>query len=194
MSGLLPVEEAVVRLLAGVTPLPTESVPLDKARGRVLAADVAARLTQPPFPASAMDGYALRAADAQAGARLKVVGTSRAGERFTGGLGVGEAVRIFTGAPVPEGADTVLIQENAKREGDVVEVVEPVAAGRHIRPAGLDFRAGDVLLSAGRAARSARDLRRRLHGARRPPRPPQAARRGAGERRRTGAARRDARA
>ena len=148
--SLLPVDEAVARLLAGVAPLPAEDVPLAKARGRVLAADLAARLTQPPFPASAMDGYAVRAAEAKAGARLKVAGMSRAGERFTGALRTGEAVRIFTGAPVPEGADAVLIQENARREGDTVEVIEQVAAGRNIRTAGLDFREGDIILNAGR--------------------------------------------
>jgi molybdopterin molybdotransferase len=148
--SLLPVEEAVARLLAGVSPLPAETIPIARAHGRVLAEDLAARLTQPPFPASAMDGYALRAADAPQGARLRVIGISRAGERFTGRLQEGEAVRIFTGAPVPEGADTVLIQENAQREGDIVEAVEAAAEGRHIRRAGLDFRAGDVLLKAGR--------------------------------------------
>jgi molybdopterin molybdotransferase len=147
--SLLPVDEAIAQLLAGVAPLPAETVPLAQALGRVLAEDVTALLTQPPFPASAMDGYAVRAAEAKAAARLKVIGMSRAGERYSGALGQGEAVRIFTGAPVPEGADAILIQENAKREGDTVEVVEPVMAGRHIRPAGLDFRAGDTPLHAG---------------------------------------------
>jgi molybdopterin molybdotransferase len=148
--GLLPVDEAVARLLAGVTPLPAEEVPLSQARSRVLAANVEAKLTQPPFPASAMDGYAVRAAEAKSGARLRVAGMSRAGERYGSALKPGEAVRIFTGAPVPEGADTILIQENAKREGDIVEVVEAPAAGRHNRRAGLDFHAGDVQLHAGR--------------------------------------------
>ncbi len=147
--GLLPVDEAIAQLLSGVTPLAAEDTPLAEAHGRVLAADVSALLTQPPFPASAMDGYAVRAAEATAGARLEVAGMSRAGQRFTGVLGPGEAVRIFTGAPVPEGADTILIQENAKRDGDTVEVVEPPAPRRHIRPAGLDFHRGDVLLHAG---------------------------------------------
>ncbi len=147
--SLVPVDEAVARLLAGVAPLPAEEVPLAEAHGRILAKDVKALLTQPPFPASAMDGYAVRTAEAAVGARLKVAGMSRAGERYRGVLGAGEAVRIFTGAPVPDGADSILIQENARSEGDVVEVVEPVAAGRHIRPAGLDFHAGDALLRAG---------------------------------------------
>ncbi len=144
--SLLPVDAAIAQLLAGVEPLPAESVALADALGRVLAGDVAARLTQPPFPASAMDGYAIRAAEARTGARLKVIGISRAGFRFAGTLGPGEAVRIFTGAPVPEGADAILIQENARREGETIEVLEPVAAGRHIRPAGLDFKEGDTPL------------------------------------------------
>ena len=148
--SLLPVDDAVTQLLSGVAPLAAESVPLAEAQGRVLADDLSALLTQPPFPASAMDGYAVRAEEASAGAQLKVVGMSRAGERFSGVLQPGEAVRIFTGAPVPEGADAVLIQENATRDGDTVTVRQPVAAGRNIRRAGLDFRAGDRLLAANR--------------------------------------------
>jgi len=148
--SLLPVDEAVARLLAGVEPLAGEEVALAEGLGRVLAEDLAARLTQPPFPASAMDGYAVRAADAKAGATLEVIGASRAGERYQGALRPGTAVRIFTGAPVPDGADTILIQENAVREGEAVTVSEAAAEGRHIRPAGLDFRAGDVMLTAGR--------------------------------------------
>ena len=148
--SLLPVDEAVARLLSGVEPLPFEHVPLAECLGRVLAGDIAARLTQPPFPASAMDGYAVSAADAVAGARLKVVGMSRAGERFAGALRPGEAVRIFTGAPVPEGADSILIQENAERDGGAISVREAVERSKHIRPAGLDFRAGEVLLQESR--------------------------------------------
>jgi molybdopterin molybdotransferase len=148
--ALLAVEAAVRRLLEGVAPRETEDVLLSNAGGRLLAADLAARRTQPPFPASAMDGYALRAADARIGARLRVVGASRAGERFAGSFGTGEAVRIFTGAPVPEGADAILIQENAERDGDRIMVAEAVEPGRFIRRAGLDFCAGDVLLRAGR--------------------------------------------
>jgi molybdopterin molybdotransferase len=148
--SLLPVDEAVARLLAGVEPLASEEVPLADAAGRVLAADVPALRTQPPFPASAMDGYALRGADAREGARLAVIGVSRAGERFAGSLGPGQAVRIFTGAPVPAGADAILIQENAEPAGDAILVREAVAPGRYIRPAGLDFKVGDVLLKTGR--------------------------------------------
>ncbi|SEQ81791.1 molybdopterin molybdochelatase [Faunimonas pinastri] len=148
--ALLPVADALERLLSGVAPTETEMLPLAQAAGRVLADDIAATRTQPPFAASAMDGYALRAADAAAGAELRVVGESRAGERFEGSVGVGEAVRIFTGAPVPAGADTVLIQENTERRGDIVVVQEAAQAGRHIRAEGLDFAAGDILLKAGR--------------------------------------------
>ena len=187
--SLLPVDEAVARLLAGVEPLPAESVPLAEASGRVLAEDLAARLTQPPFAASAMDGYAVRASEAAAGARLKVVGMSRAGARFGGALGTGEAVRIFTGAPVPEGADAILIQENAKRDGDTVEVIEPVAAGRHIRPAGLDFKRGRGAAPREQRAHAARDLARRLDGPCHAAGAPPAARGDPGERRRARAAR-----
>jgi molybdopterin molybdotransferase len=148
--SLLPVDEAVRRLLDGVQTTDPETVALAEAAGRVLAADLKALRTQPPFHASAMDGYAVRAADATAGARLKVIGVSRAGERFAGRVGPGQAARIFTGAPVPEGADAILIQENADLDGDEVRVREAAEAGRFIRPAGLDFRIGDALLRQGR--------------------------------------------
>jgi molybdopterin molybdotransferase len=148
--SLLPVDEAVARLLADVAPLAHESVPLADGLGRVLAGDIAARLTQPPFPASAMDGYAVHAADAVSGAELKVIGMSRAGERFSGTMGPGETVRIFTGAPVPEGADAILIQENAERSDDAITVTSPAEPAAYIRPAGLDFRAGEVLLEESR--------------------------------------------
>ena len=148
--SLLSVEDATAQLLDGVDALAGESVGLDAALGRVLAADLAATRTQPPFAASAMDGYAVRAADATVeGAGLTVIGTSRAGERFDGSLGAGQAVRIFTGAPVPDGADAILIQENATRQGDRVTVTVPVSEGLHVRPAGLDFREGERLLEAG---------------------------------------------
>lgn len=144
---MLPVADALARILALVTPAGTEEVPLADAAGRVLAADAVARLSQPPFPASAMDGYAVRAADARAGARLTVTGEAKAGEGGVQAVGPGEAVRIFTGAPVPDGADAILIQENARRtrspgEGDTVEVVEAPVAWRFIRPAGMDFAQG----------------------------------------------------
>ena len=147
--ALILVETALERLLGSVPGLlPAESVPLEDASGRVLASPLSARRTQPPFAASAMDGYAVRAADAVPGARLTVVGEVPAGQAFAETLGVGQAVRIFTGAPVPDGADAILIQENATRDGDIVTVNEPVEHGRYIRPAGLDFRAGDELIAA----------------------------------------------
>ena len=151
MSGLIPVAEALARVLASVAgPLEAETVTLAQAAGRTLAAAIVASRTQPPFPASAMDGYAVRSADAgRGGAVLRLIGTSAAGHGFTGSLNAGEAVRIFTGAPVPEGADAILIQEDARAEGGAVHVVEPVEPHRFIRRAGLDFTAGETLLAAG---------------------------------------------
>ncbi len=150
--ALLAVDEALARLLDGAGPGASEQVALAEAAGRVLAGPVVAGRTQPPFDASAMDGYAVRAADVAAlPATLKVIGEAAAGRRFAGRLGSGEAVRIFTGAPVPDGADTILIQENARPlAAGVIVATETVAAGRHIRRAGLDFYAGDVLLEPGR--------------------------------------------
>ncbi|MDB5595515.1 MAG: molybdenum cofactor biosynthesis protein MoaA [Hyphomicrobiales bacterium] len=154
MSGapLLPVSQALERVLASApSPLPAEHISLTQARGRTLAEDVAALRTQPPFPASAMDGYAVRASDiAQVPASLHVIGTSAAGHRFAGAVGAGQAVRIFTGAPVPDGADTILIQENTRAEGDAVIALESEEAGRYVRRAGLDFTHGEVLLARGR--------------------------------------------
>jgi molybdopterin molybdotransferase len=150
--ALLPVEEALRRLLDGVEPLPAEMVALHDAYDRVLAEPVMARRTQPPFDASAMDGYAVRAGDvADVPIRLKVIGSAPAGRSFEGTVGAGEAVRVFTGAPLPTGADTIVIQENVQDlGGGVIEVLEVTAANRHIRRAGLDFREGDALLDKGR--------------------------------------------
>jgi len=148
--ALLSVAEARARVLAGVTALAGETVPLALADGRTLAEDLAARRTQPPFRASAMDGYALRAGDATEGAVLHVIGEAPAGRAFAGHIGTGETVRIFTGAPVPDDADAVLIQENAEMLDDGrMRVLTPVAIGRNIRPAGLDFATGDLLLPRG---------------------------------------------
>ena len=147
--SLLPVDEAIARVAAGLALLGTETVPLAEAAGRVLASDLAALRTQPPFPASAMDGYALRGAEATLGATFRVVGMAAAGHAFDGTVSPGEAVRIFTGAPVPGGADTVLIQEDAARDGDTIRVTEAAEPGRHVRRRGLDFGAGDVLIRAG---------------------------------------------
>ncbi len=155
---MIPVAEARQRILADLAVLPAEQVGLNEALGRVLAEDVASRRTQPPQAVSAMDGYAVRAADvASVPARLKVIGTAPAGAPFDGSVGAGEAVRIFTGAAVPAGADAIVIQEDTERDGDTVIVKECVAAGHYIRPAGLDFKAGQVLLEAGRVL-NARDV------------------------------------
>jgi molybdopterin molybdotransferase len=152
---LLPVEEAIRRIVGDVAPLEAESVALAEALGRILAEPVAARRTQPPFPASAMDGYAVRSADATAaGARLTVIGMAAAGHGFHGPVGHGEAVRIFTGAPVPEGADAVLIQEDAEVvDANTIRAREAVTPGKNVRPAGLDFAEGETLLGAGRRLR-----------------------------------------
>jgi len=151
MNGLIPVAEALARVLASVRrPVEAETVPLVQAAGRVLAAPIVSNRTQPPFAASAMDGYAVRAADAgTVGAALRLSGTSAAGHGFTGMVGAGEAVRIFTGAPVPEGADAILIQEDADAEGETIRVREAVEPGRFIRREGLDFASGQTLLNAG---------------------------------------------
>ena len=149
--SLLPVEEALARVLAGIArPVAAETVAIAAAHGRTLAVDVAARRTQPPFAASAMDGYAVRAADVAAvPARLAVIGRSVAGAGFAGAVGPMQAVRIFTGAPVPAGADAVATQEDADGDGDDVIVRANVAPGKNIRAAGLDFRQGDLLIAAG---------------------------------------------
>jgi len=147
----LTVAEALARVLDGATPLETETVDVAEAQGRTLAAALAARLTQPPFDASAMDGYAVRAGDvARLPARLAVIGEAAAGHPFAGSVGAGEAVRIFTGAPVPQGADAVVIQENTRRDGTVVVVAEGTPESGHVRRRGFDFAAGDALLTAGR--------------------------------------------
>lgn len=147
----LTVEEALARVLDHVAPV-REAAPVDlfAAAGRVLAADVCARHTQPPFDASAMDGYAVRAADvSELPVTLAVVGTAAAGHRYEGRLEAGEAVRIFTGAPMPHGADAVVIQENTTRAGDRVTIAEGTVDIDHVRPRGGDFAEGATLLAAG---------------------------------------------
>jgi molybdopterin molybdotransferase len=149
--AVISVEEARGRICAAFAPLGTEQVALSQAGGRVLAQDVVSRRTQPPDAVSAMDGYAVRAADvATVPARLKVVGRVPAGAAYTHALRPGEAVRIFTGAPLPAGADAIVIQEDADAEGEHVRVREGAPAGRFVRPAGLDFKEGEVGLAAGR--------------------------------------------
>lgn len=142
---MISVAEALSRLFDLMPLLPTEVVRLEEADGRVLREDAVARRTQPPFPASAMDGYALRAGEAAVGQTLEVVGESRAGERWPHDLPPGGAVRIFTGAPVPDGADAILIQEDADRDGDRLTVRETPTKGAWIRPAGGDFKKGQTL-------------------------------------------------
>lgn len=154
--ALMPVSDALAAVLAGAEPLPEESVPLGEAYHRVLACDLAARRTQPPQAMSAMDGYAVRAADAaEVGAQLTVIGEVAAGRPFAGEVGAGCAVRIFTGGVIPGAADAVVIQEDVIQqdtsvEGRRITLKEAAIAGRHIRPAGVDFREGDVLLRRGR--------------------------------------------
>lgn len=149
--SLMPVAEALEKLLDGVAPLPGENVALAAANGRVLAADLAATRTQPPFAASAMDGYAIRHTDLDhLPATLTVIGEAPAGHGFSGKISTGEAVRIFTGAPVPSGADTILIQENTTRDGNQVTALERPLAGQFVRPAGLDFSTGDTLITTGK--------------------------------------------
>jgi molybdopterin molybdotransferase len=154
---MIPVEEARTRILAGIAPTPAEVVALAEAWGRVLARPVLSRLTQPPRDVSAMDGYALRAADATLGATLAVVGAAPAGHPWDGTLGAGEALRLFTGSVVPDGADAILLQEDATRSGEAVTVNEAATQGRHIRRAGQDFAAGDTLIAPGKRL-NARDI------------------------------------
>jgi len=155
---MLSVAEAQARIRGAFHQLGNEQVGLTEGLGRVLAEDVAARLTQPPVAVSAMDGYAVRAADvATVPARLRVVGAAPAGGAYAGEVGAGEAVRIFTGGPLPAGADAIVIQEDTTADGDTVVVNEGAARGAYVRPAGLDFRTGDVLLAKGRLLTS-RDI------------------------------------
>ena len=147
----MPVAEALNSILDGVQALPEENVALDDAFHRPLARDIAALRTQPPAPMSAMDGYAVRAADAaDLSVRLKVTGEVAAGRPFARKVGAGEAARIFTGGVIPEGADAVIIQEDTRMDGEHITITEAAVTGRHIRPAGIDFREGDVMLSRGR--------------------------------------------
>jgi molybdopterin molybdotransferase len=149
--ALMPVEEARDRILKGVKPLPPEAVALDKALGRVLARPVKALRDQPPFEGSAMDGYAVIAADvSETPAALTLIGTSAAGRGFKGKVSPGQCVRIFTGAPMPKGADAVVIQENVEVRGtSLISVLQPVKPQQNVRGAGLDFRRGDALLPKG---------------------------------------------
>jgi molybdopterin molybdotransferase len=148
--AMMSVVDALARVLEGAEPLPSEAAALNEAHGRVLAADVIALRTQPPADLSAMDGYAVRSTDvANVPVTLDVVGEVAAGHPFDGQVNKGQAARIFTGGVVPPGADTIVIQENTKREGTRVSVTTPAASGKHIRRAGLDFAQGQALLRRG---------------------------------------------
>jgi molybdopterin molybdotransferase len=147
----MSVAEALRRVLAAAQPLPATMVPLNDAQGLVLADNLTALRTQPPAAVSAMDGYAVRADDvAQAAATLTVIGEVAAGHPFDGTVGKGQAARIFTGGVMPEGSDTVVIQELATRDGDKVTFQKATAKGRNVRNAGIDFTKGQVLLAKGR--------------------------------------------
>lgn len=148
---MIPVSEARERIASAFKPTGSETIAIGEAAGRVLAEDARARLNQPPAPVSSMDGYAVRAADAaHIPATLRVIGSSPAGHPFGGKVGSGEAVQIFTGGVVPEGADSIVIQEDTESSGDTVIVKEAAKHGRHIRVAGLDFKSGDVLAPCGK--------------------------------------------
>ncbi|WP_170446168.1 molybdopterin molybdotransferase MoeA [Ruegeria arenilitoris] len=142
---MITVEEARQLLFGLVAPMPEEQIALADAAGRVLIRDVKAERDQPPFAASSMDGYALKSAEVERHAMFKVIGEAAAGQRFTGTVGPGQAVRIFTGAPVPEGADFVVIQENTDLRGDLLTITEEPGQKTNIRPAGVDFTIGDVV-------------------------------------------------
>src|ERR1700674_833466 len=155
MPPPLSVDEALARILDGVAPTLAEAVAIEAPHRRTLAESLAALITQPPFDASAMDGYAVRAADvARLPATLALIGEAAAGHPFAGRIAAGQAVRIFTGAPLPEGADTVVIQENTTREKAGREANVTVREGTpdrgHVRHEGIDFRVGEVLLGPGR--------------------------------------------
>ena len=158
-DSLISVSDAQRQIIDTLSPLPAEQVSVSQGLGRVLAEDIVSRRNQPPMAVSAMDGYAVRAQDVAATpSKLNIVGYAPAGHTYDGIVGPGEAVRIFTGARVPEGADTIVIQENTEQSGENVLVVGGEApSGRFVRPTGLDFAAGDTLLKAGRAL-TARDI------------------------------------
>ncbi len=155
---MISVEEALTKVCQGFSPLGVEAISIEHALGRVLAEDVASRLSHPPVAVSAMDGYAVRGMDvSDAPCTLQQVGESQAGKGFDGTVGAGQTARIFTGAPVPEGADTIVIQENVETDGLSVRVLEPAPMGKFVRSAGLDFKIGDVLLTKGQVL-SARSI------------------------------------
>ena len=150
--SLLPVDEALARILKSAEPHGKEQVALSDAGGRVVATPVLAHFLQPPFDGSAMDGYALIAPDnISYPVEFDIIGESAAGNRFEGEPGIGQAVRIFTGAPLPKGTDTIVIQEHTERSGNRLTVHEGIEPGRHIRRAGLDFSPDNIVIPSGRA-------------------------------------------
>ena len=154
---MISVDEAVARITRAFAPLAAETVPIAEAAGRVLAADAIAGMDQPPAPMSAMDGYAVGHSDAKTGAELSLIGEAPAGRPYQGRLSAGQAVRIFTGGVVPEGADAVVIQEDTERDGQRILIKEAPRPGENVRPRGLDFRSGEILRPKGHRL-SARDV------------------------------------
>lgn len=146
---LLSVDEALSRIHASIRPARPQSVPIAQAAGRVLAAPILAQTDNPPFDASAMDGYAVRADDVDNGSVLTLVGTSQAGAAYAGTVQQGQCVRIFTGAPVPAGADSVVMQEQTQAVGNAVTFLAECQTGKNVRPLGHDFTAGSILVPAG---------------------------------------------
>ncbi|WP_282181075.1 molybdopterin molybdotransferase MoeA [Aliiroseovarius marinus] len=142
---MITVNEALDAIFELVTPCGTEEVPLAEAAGRALAAPVTATRLQPPFAASAMDGYALNGVEADPEAMFRVIGESAAGHGYEGRVGPGECVRIFTGAPLPEGTNRVIIQEDVERKGNLITLARKLDKGPHVRPAGADFKPGDKI-------------------------------------------------
>ena len=157
-KNVISVVEALTQIAAGFKPLGLETISIDQALGRALGKDVASRITHPPVAVSSMDGYAIRAEDAKGVPfELTKIGESKAGCGFNGTVGLNEATRIFTGAPLPEGADTVVIQENTETDGQIIRVLVSVTENKFVRPAGLDFSIGDILLHKGQIL-TARDI------------------------------------
>lgn len=149
-NGLVPAQKAYELVTQNVTPIGEEKLPLIKCAGRVVTSDIKALRTQPPFDASAMDGYAVRFEDiGNIPTKLKLIGEASAGHSLEGEVDIGEAARIFTGAPIPKGADTIIIQENTSSNGDMVEVLQSAPKNSFVRKAGLDFSKGETLIKAG---------------------------------------------
>lgn len=152
---MLSLDDALEHVFALIKPLESQEIAINDAVGHVLAEPVMAQITQPPFDGSAMDGYAMASPDAQTGACLEMIGTSQAGARFVGTVKSGQCIRIFTGAPMPQGADTVIMQENASVDGEQITFTEGAPQGNNVRRAAQDFNAGDVLIAAGECLSSA---------------------------------------